>query len=791
MLDEKKKWFLLNSGGGAQAFDSPAPLRVWSLNTTEVTGDVLDYDQDSGDWLLYDEAGTTLLQSDLASAALTKTFTGLTINTTYTIKYIANKSGFAPATVSKTQKTFGWMPIFMYKSHALPYPDLLNTSKTNQYGETSDQIRLTKINSIINVDTNLNIACNVSFKAYMGYGANVEAPYLGFGPISGGQYTPPTPIVVSGDSTYCFAFTIPTQAYRYTIADRSGTTFEIRLSNTGNGVLVRRGSVSKICLLNGSEVFSLTNINYLIVQWVGSTVRCGLYNPETGTTSWGAFVTGSSTSDIVITDFFIASSGTSVFTGGVHENWMGAGQLTDAQIREAIDLFKQDVYTPEATQATLTEIKGTSNYAAIVNNELAVTLLANDGTTTYARGERVLTIDNFSVILTNQNQSGDTKEMLCAYDHALRKISDQIIYPAYSGYFYDNHNTGSLGIYDNAFILTELAPRHYDDSNPSLLRIKQFPKGLSLANAKEQQQGNGAIIPGQFLQYQGIYQKQNLLCLVTAEWNGSGYQQWLVLLVSNDRGNTFTKYRICEQTAGNWFYPNHIYSEDDYIHLGIDFYDYSTSDHPYTAYVKINPVTLNVYDGQDNLIQNIGSANKISRATLLASTAILDDGAYSWAGTQRRVMSKMKYDGTTMYCIGGNGNNTGWLVYLWESASKQIKNIAFGGGYTINYAATQSDADNSPVILRDRVNKNTFYVIVRATISTKEQFVLFKTTDKFATAMTPIEVVSKDSAYNYARLNATANSDYTDNWVVVGTKKDGGGANVADLFLIDQDVIRQ
>lgn len=786
MSNIKKLDWYWRSGGAAQAFDSPAPLRVASLDTTTATGWLTKVGADSYNWYLYDAAGSTLLDSDLATSDTVKTFSGLTVNTTYTLKCSANKSGYTESElVSQTVKTFPRMPLFMYQLMGLPELITGTTDQSNEFGVIANSIRVETIKSVVNVDSNLDLnttTATSTAKAIAQCGNLL--PYQHVLPNSGSFFKPTVPINIVGDFTLGFAVYIGATSQIYICATTTTGAFILRKSNNTTTIDAWRGvtyHASNLKTATLPSAIEIGKINYMLIKYVGSNFYAGIFNPDDGTTTWGAAVSGANTSDVELGNFFCDAAGTNVATTGWFSMFGFTGAATDEEIQRSFQYFKMPDYTLQArySNPTLT-LKGVTGWTDLpINGEIADANLDNVGLASIARGFRLPSIADKAVILTHQTLANNYKDQVRFFDFTTGKYSDNIEIPSL-GAVNDDHNSGSISEIDGTLLHSELY-MHYSDGVPQNIYLRGFGSNFNLTELTEWVQGAGKIqISGtgnQGIQYQGIYQVGNLIVMIGQEWSGSS-AKWLTMLVSKDRGNFWEKYRLVEQAGVDWFYPFHVWIEDSTIRTVVDYVDFGTpSYHNKQAYITINPSTKVVSNITGGFSKNVSANAPVTLAELDANYE-MNDGVFSFTGNDRRTLCRGHWDGTTLTTIGGNGDGTAFILYEGTSTGWTITELDFGAN-PVDYANTQTDANNGIGIVGTKI-------YVRETIATKKQVVEYEQSGgSWANTLTRNGVLTQSAGSDFARMMVTPNSDYNANHLIAAIKQDGGGAGVGTLYLKD------
>lgn len=754
-----KKWnWWLNSGGGVQAFDAPYPLRVASLNTTTVTGWLVKNAADTYNWYLYDSAGTTLLQSDLASSSSSKTFTGLTIGTEYTVKVSANKAGFGTsAELSKQITTFSFLPSAMYNIEGL------DRNTDNYYGTVDNSNVISVIKSIVNSG-----------------GPNLTTSTATLGITDALRYSPY--IYANSDSNYLVSASAFALTGNFTIAFTmkavSSATYQFFQYSGDANNWIRWNNV-------GINLFRL-NVNGSGVNLSFAALTAGLYYDfvirrsgtdftvsTDGGATFGSPVSG--TSNTLTLDKFFGSA-----ADQPKKLLISTSALNASQLSEFFNYKSQAAFT-QPTQETSIAVTG-QTFSAKSTNYLVDTTYDVNVLASYIR-DRIIVREKYAFILGNLKS--DTTYYGEDFVRVWNMDADTVTPNKLLGIpraISDTHNSGSLFDHANTIKHIEM-DSHYDSGTPQPTRsiIKEFGKSYNLAEYTQQVQANGVCsvidTTTQYVQLQKM--SASVVAKTLCEWDTiNGMQRYFSIEFSTDNLNTWTKYRVLDVGATYWVYYSTVYAEDGKIRVFLNIENKTgggrDSKYDYLCYIESSDgytwtnlgggYSKDVRGGNELSLSNLTTNCMIQDASALTGNAKIEWGFYDYS------------DGEILGIIGDGDDSS--LLMLYSSGSSWNTETIDAGGKTLVYDLRTGNANNSPILIRRATD--TYDAYVHEDNSGNWKIIRYRTTNK-GVDWTYQDDISTDNTSQHLRMHINRNALYSDN-IALGAARKVSATN-SDMFL--------
>lgn len=741
-----KKWnWWLNSGGGAQAFDSPAPLQGAALDTS-ATFWAIKVGQDSFNWYLYESDGTTLVDQDLANVSNTKTFSGLTPDTNYIAKCEA-VSGSMVSPLLEISVTTIVTPLHYFLLSGLKY------GATNAFGKCTT-FSVDELYSFIGTPKTLT---PVGTKSVL-WGSDTKYFWnkrASVGIIEDkGAYVPSVSnIQLSGEFTVIFKAAA--------FGTLSGTMLKFLWNSVTTDILSSNSTTGRLVGGGGDQI----NI---------------AFSPAPQSNAEVEYVYKRDGSNV----FYVSSDGGATFTnvGGYsgtfdfNRVWFGSTvhyprllaiydqDLTTAQIRRAIDIEGQAAFSTKAIDASPNP-KGLT-FAAFSGSPY----LSNANFGPYVSGgaswTSILTKGDYDFIRT----SGNTTIYSPDYIYVRKVSTNEIAGPINLGTILNDtndHNIGSLFFKDNTLYHMEFS-RHYGLGGESTyLVVKRFGVDWNFHEFTILPKGNDIVqYVGSQMQYPQYCKGVNYDLIVCQEFTTFG--RWITILRSKDNFNSFEKIRIIDTLAApTWVYHRVVYAEDGVLRIRLHRYINGSPD-------KITWGGLIVSDDDGDTIRNINSTwsqnvgvNALGVSIADAVTNCTIDPAYTVA-TNSIGSAQMYYDPTDgmLYGLAANGTDDGLNLNYWNGGAWVIQPIDTQGLdviYAMSVDGSQYIAamggQGSAVAVRKGGGNFSFFVFVDLG-SSIWKIVELSTAD-YGANCTVVGNFSSDDSKLHVRMEAPYNMHYT------------------------------
>lgn len=729
------------SGGGAQAFDSPAPLQVMPISTTRIDSWWLDVGQDNNklyidDVLVYD--GTNLTYSA----------TGLTRGQSYVFKLVVSLDGQESVELTKTVSTIPVDVLAWFEFTGLEY----NTD--NAYG-TMDGTLPYRINAFKSVFGPSHIASNVNTnRSDINYRPKHSAYHSFRGATAG--YVLDTPIILSGDWTVL--------APENEIAEYSAVA-RILGTNTGfsNTLMVKITSGQVSVRLTINSVLYIVDIATSKV--IGDTISIAwrkkgtnYYASIDGGSTWSPPVTVANL-DVTINNLLANPAGSYSWTNqtGPRFVFLQGADYTIDELAHANDYFKLSDYTPETPSGTLVA-KGLT-FEALVNGHIANTMAwgFNSGNKNFDRLKSSMNLHFFAL---NADPTAPTYSsgLSYVYDSKTHKISNEIDL----GYYVastDVHANNSVDIFDKT--VDYLRPNVFYGLVSTYSTFKRKSSGKNFNFTKINERIYASNIAKNICDHTTYYQCVNIgsrRCLIVQEQGDAGQSvgQYITIFYSDDNFNSHRKIRL--MAAG----PN-IGAVDQWLYFriaeGVDsvyiYWQRLANSNPdrvtELGVIKSNDgITWTNKDGSWS--KNVDSAGTITISEAIANTIIFDASAL--VGEAALISGYVDENGLP-YCILTNGLNTGF--YLWNNGT--LKTIDFKG-YTTSFDPTQAGMECV------KTGASAFHLFFRETTNANGRCAHIKTIDG-GDNWTDEGLVNDDAAINYGQIFISKNHHFNSDAIMM------------------------
>lgn len=758
-IAKKKKWFLLNSGGGAQAYDSPYPLRVASLNTTSVSAWLVKNAADSYNWYLYDATGTTLLQSDLASSSSSKVFSGLTIGTTYTVKVSGNKTGYdtSPELVA-TVTTRSFVPLVEYQMIGL------DRDTDNIYGTVNSLNSISAIKSLgSDTESLVTTGAGLGFLPY--YASKLAYVYVN---ASAGGLVKPTPIVLSGAFTIAFRAIAVSSATAQIFNYTSNANHWLRWNSLAvDRFYINMGGVG-VLLIFTSPLVAGNQYNF-VVQKDGSNN----YKVSTdGGVTYSTPVSG--TSNGITLDRF--SPGNGFFQKILIDNTV----LTIDKLSEFFNNTKQAIFSSPAQISNIT-VKGLT-WVSRSGDYLIDTTYDYNVLASYIR-DRIVVRGKYAFILGNLSMTAPyyAEDFVRVWNLDTDEISPNKLLGINRSINNETHNSGSLFDHGNTMKHLEMSS-HYDSNTtqPTTLVIKEFGANYNLAEYTQQILANGAAsVVNSTTQYMMGHKMVNSVGLTFCGWAAiSGGQRYFLVNISDDNMNSWTRYPVLDVGVNYWVYYTSVYAEDGKLRTffnvinkaggGRDgFYDYlcyAESSDGYTWTNRSGSYSKDVRNG------NMSLSDITTNFLVQDASALLGDARIAWA-----FLEPASGD---IFGMIGDGNNTG-LKHLKLQSDGTVNMYPFSAdGQILNYNFSIGNGDNAPIIVWR--GGTTFDAYVHGENGGLWTILRYRSTDG-GVNYTYQEKISTDDTALHRRMAINRNTVYQTNKVLGAARK--VSSTNSDIFI--------
>ena len=753
MLDEKKKWFLLNSGGGAQAL---AP-NLYGYSKGLTTADIFATDFGASTYTFERDTDSAFPSPTEVQATSSRTLndTGLTAGVTYYYRVKGDGGGWSQ-TIGIT--TIPYAPAFWIEAAGMAY------DTDNAYA-TISTYNISVLKSIITTDisfSKVGANCGLSLPAYK-YSHHVvsSANNTGFLASDVGKAT------LGLNFTIIMPFmTVNAALPANTFWSSNGST-DTQLRTSGFTTLIFKFGGLGFKTYTLPTAIAQNKITNLIITGRQSGSDCLVKMSTDGGTTYTAEQTFTSpTNGPIISRLFSDSAGGGIISWRFPRLVALNNSMTKAEIDLYLNYPQASTYVPrENTTLVPTGITFPNTLPAdgiIVNSSLD-----NNATASYVR-HRAWTYGDYTYVLVNKKEASPTfqQDGIYVINWATGMYSDLIELPKYNENAVDYHASGSLPPKrDNTFQHFELSS-HYDVTTYQKMMVRQFGDAMNLG-AQTALPFLKGMPSGEFVSDFQYFQVADYLNkrVVFGQRFGS-VAQYIAYWLTTDNTNNGELVNIIDTGGTNWFYHKLVYREDGVIELFINHYlPTPTSRYNYCFAIRSHINDLNNWSNFGGTwSKDISNNTPITVAEAISNCVVKSAVSSGDAFTYHAA-----YDPSTdvTAVLVTNGSYTGIQLAISESGA------AFGAlidvdwdGLVMNFANVLSEAyDNHFFVIIDGVDS---YTVGAATDNAGlNQIAITSTTDGGATWSTPT-IFSTDDTKRFQRFYPAHNSQSQARKVIVG-----------------------
>lgn len=696
----------LNSGGGVQAFDSPAPLLIIPVSTERLDVRWLDVGQASSK--IYrntvDDRGTATEVYD--GAAFVYSNTGLTRGQTY--YFWVESDGIA--TVSGSASTIPVDVLAWFEFTGLEY------ATDNEYGTLSTY----KLDVLKSVFGPSYTATKVSAESVLVFRTN-KSVYQTLGWSVSKGYTLGLPLTLAGDFTVVMAkVTVASIAVsnNYVTVNTAGTyAIQIQINTSYINIRIYFNSVPLICTISTTPYYN--QVLDIIWRRKGND----FFGSIDGGVTWTSATT-IPTTDLVIDRLFSNETGANPFRNYYGERlvFLQGADYTVDELDTVVNFLKLPDYTPESVGGSeVLNTKGLT-YEALVDGHIADTMAwgFNSGNKNF---DRLKSANNLHFFALNEGPLAPyySGGLTYVYDSNTKKISNEVKL----GYYVANtnvHVNNSVDVYDKIVDFVRPSVWYGAESNFSSFKRKSSGKNFNFTEINERVYGKGLVttIVVHSVYYQCESPGVRRFLAVQEQGNsGESVGQYISILYSDDNFNHHNKLQVAAAGPAvggeqQWLY-HRLVRGTDYIY--IFWRRHTTPD----RFIQCGVLKSAITDGVtwSNLAEtwskNVDTGGTITISELETNSLIFDSTALVGGA---EIMSVFVDEDDLPYCVITNGYNTGYN--LWNNGT--TKAIDFKS-YVTSFDYAQSAME---VI---KTASSTFHVFFRETTNANGRTAHLKTVD--------------------------------------------------------------
>ncbi|MCB0425377.1 MAG: hypothetical protein KDD13_12145 [Mangrovimonas sp.] len=758
MVDNKKKFWLL-SGGGAQAFDSPAPLVASAIKDDEILLSWANVLQDNSK--LYrntvDNFATATKIYD--GALFTYTDTGRVANTTYYYYLVASLYGVESEVITAIETTLSWLPTYLYESQGLE----LNSS--NVWGNLTNY-QLDNWKSVIGNGPNFSRNASAPTRSFS---LQSSEPVISMGnSFLNGDGN----IVLSGDYSVAFLIYNTNVGGTKAIFSQSIDNNSYVWINVANTAIQTRVNNQAKDYVVGSLPYGWLKVHF---YRIGSTGHVSI--------NGGAPVSlAMTTGDFVINRMFANSTGGLVNVFFCKKVIFNSGSSkSEAEIDEYLYREHKTVFSQDALNVTSPKFDGVWEDLVDGSTNDAISI-SNNGTTS---GIKVVAVDDFTYFLIKKRSIAPTysDQLIACIRHSDGKITPRTLLPHYLDNT-DIHNAQQLLLLNNTInvvghnVHTGLSG---DGIGENRLVVRSGGNGWGIKKFYDRILGKNLISNiGNGFAYDNVGQLGNTVFDLGQGWGSGG--RYGVIAVSIDGMNYFEKTTMIDTgSSSDWLYP--YLPCNGSISEAFLMYEYLVqTDNSYRAIILLRTSDFVTFHNKEKTQSFVprSSYGPIDLTTLLANYAIKDvtGGTLKNAPIAHANITSANF----FYMVCGNGENTAWQLGTGADTDPiSYQNLDFGA-YSIKLPPTVGTDFNRvfPMVYRTGVDSYNIYALVDN--SGAYRIAKFTTTDGGASPLTFDSYVTPDNGKKYWHMQRLWNYEFVSGGYAMATAVAADGLSATPFF---------